>query len=121
PFGLLEEAGLAGPPVVAAYAPVFRGGGDPGSADLRLSALSGFALAIFRVAPLVDVAASEVDASGLGMLLRDAEAPAAALLAERPPKASRLPRRSGFDLVFPVAFASRRWELEAFPLPGAYL
>jgi len=120
PFGLIEDAASTGPPVVAAYAPVFPGG-DPGSAEKRLSALSGFALAIFRVAPLVDKAASEVDASGLGLILRDAEAPAAALLAERPAKASRLPRRSGFDLVFPVTFASRRWELEVFPLPDAYL
>ena len=120
PFGLIEDAGQAGPPVVAAYAPVFRGG-DPGSAAERLNALSGFALAIFRVAPLVDKAASEVDASGLGLLLRDAESPAAALLAERPPRASSLPRRSGFDLEFPVLFASRRWKLEVFPLPTAYL
>ena len=39
-----------------------------GSQEMRIAKLKGFALAIFRVAPLVDKAASEVDASGLGPL-----------------------------------------------------
>jgi CHASE1-domain containing sensor protein len=117
PFGLVEDAGRAGPPVVAAYAPVYREG-DPGSMEARLNKLSGFALAIFRVSPLLDKAAT--DASGLALILRDVEAPAAPSLAERPAEAGKLPRRSGFELRFPVIFAGRQWRLDVFPMPGAF-
>jgi serine/threonine-protein kinase len=120
PFGLVEDAGRAGPPVVAVYAPVYREG-DPGSLEARVTALSGFALAIFRVSPLVDKAASEVDASGLGLLLRDAELPKATPLAERPANASSLPRRDGYEIPSSVTFGKRHWRLEIFPLPDAYL
>ncbi len=120
PFELVEEEGRHRPPVVAAYAPVYREG-DPGSPQARLAALKGFSIAIFRVAPLVDKAASEVDASGLGLRLRDMEAPQAPALAERPQNAATLPRRAGFELSFPFLFADRRWTLDVFPLPGAFL
>ena len=120
PFGLVEDAGRSGSPVVAVYAPVYREG-DPGSLEARVSALSGFALALFRVSPLVDKAASEVDASGLGLLLRDAELPKATPLAERPANAGSLARRAGYELSFSVKFATRQWRLEVFPLPGAFL
>jgi CHASE1-domain containing sensor protein len=120
PFELVEEEGRKGPPVVAAYAPVYREG-DPGSAQARLAALKGFAIAIFRVALLVDKAASEVDASGLGLRLRDMEAPKAAALAERPPNVAGVPRRAGFELAFVVLFADGRWTLDVFALPGAFL
>ncbi|HWZ86042.1 MAG TPA: CHASE domain-containing protein [Thermoanaerobaculia bacterium] len=119
PFFLFEDAARRGAPVVGAYAPVYREG-DPGSPESRLDALKGFAVAIFRVAPLVDKAASEVDASGLGLLLRDTESPRSPPLAERPSKAAQLPRRPGFELPFPVPFAERHWRLEVFPLPGAF-
>ena len=121
PFGLVEdEARRATAPVVAACAPVFRDG-DPGSQEARIAALKGFTIAIFRVAPLVDKAASEVDASGLALSLRDMEAPKAPLLAERPKNVRALPRRDGFELPFPVPFANRQWRLDVFPLPGAFL
>jgi CHASE1-domain containing sensor protein len=121
PFGLVEDAGNpdAGP-VVAMYAPVYRGG-DPASSAARRTALSGFTMAIFRVAPLVNTAAATVDASGLGLVLRDPEAGETSTLAERPKDASTLPRRAGFDLEFPVPFADRRWALTVFTLPGAFL
>ena len=121
PFALIEDAGNpdAGP-VVGMYAPVYEGG-DPASDAARREALSGFAMAIFRVAPLVSVAVAAVDATGLGLVLRDPDAREAALLAERPKGAAAMPRRAGFTLDFPVQFADRRWELTVFALPGAFL
>ncbi len=121
PFGLLEDAGKPDAlPVVGMYAPVYEEG-DPGSDAARRAALSGFTMAIFRVAPLVDGAAATVDASGLGLVLEDPEARERPLLAERPKDAAALPRRSGFGLEFPVQFADRRWALTVFTLPGAFL
>ena len=106
PFGLVEDEIPARDtaPVVAAYAPVFRDG-DPGSQDARIASLKGFTIAVFRVAPLVDKAASEVDASGLALSLRDMEAPKAPLLAERPQNVAALPRRDGFEVPFTILFA----------------
>ena len=106
-------------PVVAAYAPVYREG-DPAMDSARRVALSGFAMAIFRVAPIVDGVASAVDAAGLGLILRDPGARESPLLAQRPGNATALPRRAGFDLEFPVQFADRRWALTVFTLPGAF-
>jgi len=121
PFGLIEEAGRPdASPVVAMYAPAYREG-DPGTEAARRTSLTGFAMAIFRVAPLVDEAAAPpVDASGLAFSLRDPEAPKAPL-AERPHEAAALPRRAGFKLEFPVPFADRRWTLDVFAVPGAFL
>ncbi|HSP93527.1 MAG TPA: CHASE domain-containing protein, partial [Thermoanaerobaculia bacterium] len=121
PFGLVEDAGKPdAQPVVAMYAPLYKEG-DPASDTARRNALSGFAMAIFRVAPLVDTAAAAADASGLGLALRDPEAREAPVLAQRPRQAVALPRRVGFDLEFPVQFADRRWALTVFALPGAFL
>jgi CHASE1-domain containing sensor protein len=121
PFELLEDAGKPNAsPVVAMYSPVYRGG-DPATTAGRRDALSGFAMAIFRAAPLVANAAATTDASGLGLVLRDPEALENRLLAERPTKAEALPRRSGFNLEFPVEFADKRWTLSVFALPGAFL
>jgi CHASE1-domain containing sensor protein len=121
PFGLIEDAGKPdAAPVVAMYAPVYKGG-DPASDAGRRSSLTGFGMAIFRVAPLVASASAEVDASGLGLVLRDPEARERLPLAQRPGNAAALPRRAGFRLEFPVPFADRRWTLTVFPLPGAFL
>src|SRR5205807_830481 len=120
PFAMLEDAGRTdASPAVALYAPVYRDG-DPGSDSGRRAALTGFALAIFRVAPLVDSAGASVDASGLGFALRDAEAPGTPVLAERP-RGAASPRRPGYELEFPVNFVDRRWALDVFALPGALL
>ncbi len=121
PFGLVEDAGKPdAQPVVAMYAPLYKEG-DPASDAARRDALSGFAMAVFRVAPLVDTAAAAADASGLGLALKDPEAREAPVLAQRPRQAVALPRRAGFDLEFPVQFADRRWALTVFALPGAFL
>jgi serine/threonine-protein kinase len=121
PFELIEDAGNSDASlVVGMYAPVYREG-DPASSAGRRAALSGFTMAIFRVAPLVSGAAATMDASGLGLILRDPEALENRLLAERPTESAALPRRSGFDLEFPVQFADKRWTLTVFALPGAFL
>ena len=121
PFRLVEDRNTTGAaPVVALYAPVYRGG-DPGSAADRAPALIGFANAIVRVAPLVEAAASSIDASGLGFVLRDQGAPDAPPLAERPVVFASPPRRPGFDADFPLTFADRIWTLSVFALPHAFL
>jgi len=121
PFGLVEDVGKPDAlPVVAMYAPVYKEG-DPASETGRLASLSGFAMAIFRVAPLVGQAAYAVDSSGLGLTLTDPDARETAVLAQRPSSAAALPRRTGFALDFPVQFADRRWNLAVFALPGAFL
>jgi CHASE1-domain containing sensor protein len=120
PFKLIEEAGKPDAvPVVAMYAPVYREG-DPAVDSARRVALSGFAMAIFRVAPVVDGVASAEDAAGLGLILLDPEARESPLLTQRPRNAVALPRRAGFDIELPVPFADRRWALTVFTLPGAF-
>ena len=119
PFELIESAGRKGPPVVAAYAPVFQGG-DPGSEEARPKALLGFVVAILRVAPLVDKAASQVDASGIGLRLRDPSEPKAPPLAERG-GANAGPAREGLQQSFNVLLPDdRHWTLDVFALPGAF-
>jgi len=121
PFALIEDADKPDAlPVVGLYAPVYREG-DPASLAARRAALAGFAMAIVRVAPVVDNAVMAVDASGLGLVLRDPEARESLLLAERPKNATALPHRKRFRLEFPVQFADRRWTLSVFALPGAFL
>jgi serine/threonine-protein kinase len=122
PFELVEDEARKGAPVVAAYAPVYQGA-DPGSAEARLKELRGFAVAVLRIDPLVNQAASEVDGSGLGLILHDPESPDAPAIAERPSDAAKLPRRQGFQLAFPIllgARGERKWALDVFALPGHY-
>jgi len=78
-------------------------------------------MAIFRPAPLVGSAAAAVDASDLGLVLRDPDAIQNPLLAERPAASASMARRRGFDLEFPVEFADRRWTLSVFALPRGFL
>ena len=121
-FGLLEDEGRADASrVVALYAPVYDEG-DPGSESRRRASLAGFALAIVRVPPLAEAAASSADAAGLAFTLRDEnESSGAEPLAERPRGAARLRRRPGYDIRYEVLFADRRWSLHVFALPGAFL
>ena len=120
PFPLIEDAGKPdATPAVALYEAVYKEG-DPGFETARRSALTGFAMAIFRVAPLVNSAAVS-EASGLGYSLKDLEARESSVLAERPGNASAMPKRAGFELRFPVPFFDRRWSLAVFALPGSFL
>ena len=121
PFTLIEEAGKPEIlTVVAMYAPVYKEG-DPVFDQARRAALRGFAMVIFRVAPLVYNAASAAEASGLGYSLKDLQAQDAPVMAERPKAAAAVARRPGFHLEFPIPFADRRWSLSVFALPGAFL
>jgi serine/threonine-protein kinase len=120
PFSLVEDAGKPdASPAIGMYAPVYQGG-DPETEAARRESLLGFAMAIFRVAPLVESASSAARRSGLAFALRDPEAPGAPLLAEWPRDSVTIARRRGFDLKMPLPFKDRNWMLEAFPLPGAF-
>jgi serine/threonine-protein kinase len=121
PFTLIEDAEKTDAvPVVALYFPLYREG-DPGSEAARRETLIGFAMAIFRVAPLVERAVSAADASSLGLVLRDLESSDVPLLAERPYNAGLMPRRPGLQADFPVPFSYRQWTLAVFALPGTYV
>jgi CHASE1-domain containing sensor protein len=121
PFRLVEDEGKRDASLaIGVYAPMYREG-DPASEAARRASLSGFAMAIFRVAPLVDTAAAAANASGLGFVLRDVESQGAQALAERPQGAAVLPRREGLALKFPIHFVDRAWALDVFALPGAFL
>jgi len=121
PFDLIESEGRKGPPAVAAYLPVYQGA-DPGSEDKRLTALQGFVVAILRAELLVNQAASDVDASGVGLILRDPAQPDSAALAERPADAAKLPRRPEFQLTYKVQLPDpkKEWAMDVFALPGQY-
>jgi len=119
PFELVEDVGRPNAsPAIALYAPVYREANSASEPERRDS-LSGFVMAIFRVAPLVDSAVSVANASGLAFALSDAEARGAPALAERPQAASKLGHRAGFELKFPVHFVDRWWTLDVFALPGS--
>jgi CHASE1-domain containing sensor protein len=120
PFGLIEDTAKESPPAVAIYRALYTGG-DPASEAARRASLAGFVLAVFRVEPLISHAVSSVDATGLGFFLRDLDAGAGEAMAERPRSAAPLPRRPGFELKFPIQFQGRRWVLDVFALPGAFL
>ena len=121
PFRLIEDRSVTGAtPVIALYAPVYLGG-DPGSPRDRAATLLGYTNAVVRVAPLVDAAASSIDASGLGFVLRDRGAADAPPLAERPVVFASPPRRPGFDTEFPIPFADRLWSLDVFALPHGFV
>jgi serine/threonine-protein kinase len=121
PFILLEEAGKPGAqPVVGLYSPVYREA-DPESPAERRERLMGFAMAVFRVAPIVDKAAATMDASDFGMVLTDPGTRGAPVLAQRPRNAAELPRREGFLLNFPVPVADRSWSLSVSLLPSGFV
>ncbi len=119
PFQLVEDTGKDTSPAVALYAPVYAEG-DPATVAERRAALTGFALVIFRVAPLMESAASQADGRDIAYILRDAGAPSSPTLAERPLRWSLLPRREGFEQKFDYEFVDRKWVLEAVPLPGRF-
>ena len=120
PFRLIEEQSKSDAAfAVALYAPVYDEG-DPGSEALRRVRLSGFMIAIFRVSTVLDRAAPSADL-GLAYVMRDGDSPGAAVVAERPAGASKMARRSGFEITYPMACADRRWALDVFALPDAFV
>ena len=119
PFQLVEDTGKDTSPVVALYAPVYVEG-DQATVAERRAALTGFALVVFRVAPLMESVAAQTDGRDIAYILRDADAPNAPTLAERPLRFSSLPRREGFEQKFDYEFVGRKWVLETVPLPGRF-
>jgi serine/threonine-protein kinase len=120
PFNLVQDAGNSdASQAIGMYAPVYRGG-DPETEAARRESLLGFAMAIFRVAPLIESASSAARRSDLAFALRDTDEAGATLLAEWPPETEKISRRRGFDLRMPLPFQDRHWMLEALPLPGAF-
>jgi CHASE1-domain containing sensor protein len=121
PFQLVQDKNRKdASSAVAVYAPVYKEG-DPGSEEARRAAIAGWTIVIFRGSPLVDNAVAMANSSGLGLVMRDGKEADSPLLAERPPNASKLPTRPDFSIGFSVLFADRRWSLNVFALPGAFL
>jgi PAS domain S-box-containing protein len=105
------------------FRPVYRGGIEPPSTEGRREALTGFALAVFRIADIVEkVGAAPSSASGLNLAIFDRDAkPGERLLY---PKAAHLdgvgdlPR--GFRATRTISVAGRTWELAAYPLANSF-
>ncbi len=121
PFLLIQDTSNRDAiPAVVVYAPVYADR-EPATVSERRAALLGFAVVVFRVAPMMENASSEVGASGVAYMLVDVQAPEAPALAERPLRFTSLPRRSGFSTSIPFEFEGRRWRLDAVPLPGSFI
>jgi len=105
------------------FRPVYRGGFEPTSTDGRREALTGFALAVFRVADIVEKAgAVPGSASGLNLAIFDRDAkPGERLLY---PKGAHLdgvgdlPRN--VRVTRTIVVAGRTWELAAYPLGKSF-
>ena len=106
------------------FRPVYREGVVPGSVQARRLALSGFALAVFRVADIVEKAgATPSSASGLNLAIFDRDGkPGERLLYPRGAHldgVADLPQ--GFRATRTIVVGERTWELAAYPLPGGFV
>ena len=105
------------------FRPVYRGGFDLSRTEGRWEALTGFALAVFRISDIVERAgAAPSSASGLSLAIFDRDAiPREKLLY---PKGAHLdgvedfPR--GFRATRTISVAGRTWELAAYPLSNSF-
>jgi PAS domain S-box-containing protein len=105
------------------FRPVYRGGFDLSRTEGRWEALTGFALAVFRISDIVERAgATPSSASGLSLAIFDRDAiPREKLLY---PKGAHLdgvedfPR--GFRATRTISVAGRTWELAAYPLSNSF-
>jgi PAS domain S-box-containing protein len=105
------------------FRPVYRGGIAPSSEERRREALTGFALAVFRVAGIMEKAgATPSTVSGLNLAIFDRNAkPGERLLY---PKGAHLdgfgdlPR--GFSATRTISVAGRTWELSVYPLSNSF-
>ena len=120
PFLLIQDVGRIAAPAVVVYAPVYAERELATVAERRASLL-GFAAVVFRVAPLMEAAASQSGAGGLGFMLVDVGAPDAPALAARPLRFTALPKRKGFESAMTFEFEGRTWKLTAVPLPGQFV
>ena len=105
------------------FRPVYLGGIEPRGGEGRRETLTGFALAVFRVADIVEKAgAAPSSASGLNLAIFDRDAkPGERLLyptgahvdgvGDLPP---------GFRATRTISVAGRTWELAAYPLANSF-
>lgn len=105
------------------YRPIYQGGVEPRSIKERHKALLGFALAVFRVADIVEPAGAVPSSStGLNLAIFDRDAEAGKRLLY--PKGAHLDGVQdlppGFRATRTLAVAGRKWELAAYPRPGSF-
>jgi two-component system, NtrC family, sensor kinase len=106
------------------FRPVYRGGTEPSSSEGRRLALIGFALAVFRVADIVEKAGTVPNpTSGLSLAIFDLEAnPGERLLY---PKGVHLDSVAdiphGFKATRTISVAGRTWELAAYPASNTFM
>jgi two-component system NtrC family sensor kinase len=104
------------------FRPVYRGGVEPPTTEGRREELTGFALAVFRVAAIVEAGAVPSSTSDLSLAIFDRDA----ILGERLlyPKGAHLdgvgdlPRN--FRVTRTIVVAGRTWELAAYPLGHSF-
>jgi len=103
------------------FYPIYRGGVESVSEELRHEALTGFALGVFQIGDIVETTGFG-PSSGLRIVIFDRDAkPGERLLY---PKAASfdsvrdLPQ--GFKAAREISVAGRTWEVVAYPLPGAF-
>jgi PAS domain S-box-containing protein len=105
------------------FRPVYRGGIEPASIEARREALTGFALAVFRVSDIVEKATDSPTApSGLKLAIFDCDAkPGEGLLY---PKGAPLKGvedlPGGFRAIRTAVVAGRTWELAAYPVSNSF-
>ena len=105
------------------FRPVYWGGIEPASIEGRRGALTGFALAVFRIADIVEKAgAAPSSASGLNLAIFDRTAGRGEQLLY--PKGARLEGVEdlppGFRAARTISVAGRTWELAAYPLANSF-
>ncbi len=105
------------------YRPIYRGGVEPASVEQRRKALLGFALAVFRVADIVEPAGAVPSSStGLNLAIFDLDAEAGKGLLY--PKGADLEGvqdlPAGFRATRTLGVGGRKWELAAYPRPGGF-
>jgi PAS domain S-box-containing protein len=105
------------------FRPVYSGGTKPESPEARDQELTGFALAVFRVADMVEkVGAAPTATSGVDLAIFDLNAHRGERLLY--PKSARFDSieelASGFKVTRTISVTGRSWELAAFPLPGSF-
>ena len=104
------------------FRPVYRGGIELPSTERRREALAGFALAVFRVANIVEAGTVPSSVSDLSVAIFDRDAkPGERLLY---PKGAHLDGVGdlppGFRATRTISVGGRTWELAAYPLPNHF-
>ncbi len=105
------------------FRPVYRGGIQPSSTEERRAALIGFALAVFRVADIVEKAGSvPKPASGLSFAIfdRDANPGERLLYPKGAPLDSVADIPHGFKATRTISVAGRSWQLAAYPVSNTF-